>query len=55
MTKINLDDIKNMQIWHDEFIRIVINMEDGSYYFRDIPSNSEDLTTNGFEFVPEGC
>jgi|TARA_B100001094_G_C18170394_1_gene794731 hypothetical protein len=54
-----LTEIKNIEAWHDEeheTIRVVINMEDGSYYYADMLAYASYLLMDhGFDFVPEGC
>jgi hypothetical protein len=54
-----LTGIKNIEAWYDEeyeTIRVVVNMEDGSYYYADMLAYaSELLMKHGFDFTPEGC
>lgn len=54
-----LREIKNIDAWYDEeyeTIRVVVNMEDGSYYYSDMLAYASELLMNhGFDFVPEGC
>ena len=54
-----LTEIKDIDAWYDEeneTIRVVVNMEDGSYYYADMLAyDSELLMNHNFDFVPEGC
>jgi hypothetical protein len=54
-----LREIKEIDAWYDEeneTIRVVVNMEDGSYYYSDMLAYcSELMIKHGFEFVAERC
>ena len=54
-----LREIKKVEAWYDEeygTIRVVVNMEDDSYFYVDMLAYcSELMIKHGFEFVAEGC